>query len=248
MLSLKKDAKKPEEKWNSYYKALEKDLNEENEAEKFNAFKERLEKTAMTAEQAWEKHYKHLPAFEEVKFDQFKRNLASHRKQVKDGKKRSMDEEKMWRKDLKRFPSVSKKPDGTPRWYCHPSKLLLREDVLEGKQTKMKPKQLQQTKSEYQDFELKEFRQHIYQENRRRRFCNYLNHKRENEKNIHCCKPPVDEDDDTMAERLAILQIEEANEEQMDVDGHEVTFVTKQDSRKRVVQQQFTPNKQICTK
>ena len=58
----------------------------------------------------------------------------------------------------------------------------------------------------------------------------------------------MDEDDDTMAERLAILQIEEANEEQMDVDGHEVTFVTKQDSRKRVVQQQFTPNKQICTK
>ncbi|CAJ1929269.1 unnamed protein product [Cylindrotheca closterium] len=242
VLSLERNAKKPLGKWKSYYKALESDLTEENEAEKFNSFKERLEKRAMTAAQAWEMHYKHLPAFEEVKFDQFKRNLASHRKQLKDGKKRSMEEEEMWREDRKRFPPVSKKADGSPLWYCHPAKLLLRQDVAEGKHNTMKPEQLQQTKNEYRDFSLTEFRRHIYQENRRRRFINYLNDKRENRKTIHCCKAPVDANDETLTDRLEALGLGETSEEQMDVDGDDVIYVLKgEDTRKRQVNSETNP-------
>lgn len=202
ILSLEDDATEPRMKWESYYKGLEKGLNEHNEAERYKAFEERLRKTATTAEKIWESHYKYLPAFQEVKLDQFTRNLAGHRKQVKAGKRRSMEEEEMWREDLKNYPPKSTDANGKPLWDCHPAKLLLRKDVAERKNKTMKPKQLQASRDEYKDFPLEKFRPHIYQENRRRRFCNYLNDKRVIEKNIHCCKPPVGDNDTTMADRL----------------------------------------------
>lgn len=247
VLSLENNAKAPKKKWNDYYKAQEEDLTEDNEAEKFNLFKARLEKTAMTAEQAWEKHYKHLPAFKEVKLAQFKARLADHRSQVKSGKKRSIEIEKMWREDLKRYPPKTKRDDGKPVWNNHPAKDLLKTDVEEGKQKQTKPKDLRQSKDEYKDFLLKEFRGHIYQANRRRRFCNFLNDKREEKKIIHRCKPPVGLNDNTLAERLqafGIVAEEEDGQEEMDVDGRaQIQYVTKgTDTHKRQINEEPAPS------
>ena len=125
----------------------------------------------------------------------------------------------MLRQDLKLFPPKSKRADGTPLWDSHPAKYLLREDVAAMKHTKMKPSQLRLTRDEYKEFGLKEFRQHVYQENRRRRFCNWLNERRQKQKKIHCCKPPVGPNDNTLEERLSALELDEAVvDEQMNID------------------------------
>ena len=87
------------------------------------------------------------------------------------------------------------------------------------KHTKMKPSQLRLTRDEYKEFGLEEFRQHVYQENRRRRFCNWLNERRQKQKKIHCCKPPVGPNDNTLEERLSALELDEAVvDQQMNID------------------------------
>lgn len=101
ILSLEKDATKPEEKWESYYKDLP-----ENKDVDFETFKKKLEKDAKTADEAWVK-YMLLPAFENVKIEQFKARLKAHRQQVKKYLKRSKEDEQLMLEDRKRFPKVS---------------------------------------------------------------------------------------------------------------------------------------------
>ncbi|KAL7491327.1 LOW QUALITY PROTEIN: hypothetical protein ACHAWT_000859 [Skeletonema menzelii] len=59
------------------------------------------------------------------------------------------------KRELTNFPRPSKTNRGEPFWDTHPAKLLLREDVKAGKHLEMKPKTLQQTRSEYKAFKLR---------------------------------------------------------------------------------------------
>ena len=51
-----------------------------------------------------------------------------------------------------------------PNWHTHEARHSLRQDIAEGKHKAMKPKELHETRTEYQQFPLDVFRHHIYQE------------------------------------------------------------------------------------
>lgn len=163
----------------------------------FETFKAELEEKATTAEIAWETHYSKLPEFEKVEFGQFKERLRDHRKQVKENLKKSKEDETLMLEDRKIFPKQSTNEDGMPKWAMHRAKKLLEEDIAAKKHLAMNPRQLRETRTEYREFNLNVFRPHIYQQVRCKKFCNYLNDKREKKKLIHCIKP-VDVNGDIM--------------------------------------------------
>ena len=53
-------------------------------------------------------------------------------------------------------------------WHHSDAKYMLQQDINNGKHQEMKPELLYHTRKEYQDFDLKVFRDHIYQEVSRR--------------------------------------------------------------------------------
>ena len=55
-------------------------------------------------------------------------------------------------------------PRAVPQWHLSEAKKLLKEDVLDGKHKKMKPKELYHMREENKVVELKKFRNHIYQQ------------------------------------------------------------------------------------
>ena len=60
---------------------------------------------------------------------------------------------------------VMRPPDAKTPYHRSAARPLLEKDVAEGKHKQMKPKELYQTRPEYQmDFTLEEFRKHVYQE------------------------------------------------------------------------------------
>ncbi|CAJ1951065.1 unnamed protein product [Cylindrotheca closterium] len=204
----------------------------------------------MTAEVAWSKYYNKLPAFEKVQFEQFKARLKSHRQQVKKYMMRSKKEEQMWRRDLLRYPPKTTNSEGAPLWNPHKANKLLRQDVGELRQKKehMTPKKLQATRDEYKEFPLKIFRQHMYQEIRRCKFCNHLHDRREAKKIIHICKPAVGATDDTLTDRLKELGIhdpeeEEEEEEELEMEDDEKHTAEQTGNRKRKIAENNRPSK-----
>lgn len=72
-------------------------------------------------------------------------------------------------------------PPATP-WHRSEAKYVLTQDVNHGKHKVMKPAELYQTRTEYQEFDLKTFRNHIYQEvdSRAKRTNRFIKKKRRN--------------------------------------------------------------------
>ena len=62
---------------------------------------------------------------------------------------------------------------GYPFWDTSQARLLLMNDINNGLTTTMKPRELWETRKEYKEFPLDVFRQHIYQENTRRKASTY---------------------------------------------------------------------------
>ena len=65
------------------------------------------------------------------------------------------------------FSNVTKR--GHPHWHTHSAKKLLAEDLLKGRNVNMKPKEFHATRQEFEEFPLRVFRGHIYQEQRKQR-------------------------------------------------------------------------------
>jgi hypothetical protein len=65
------------------------------------------------------------------------------------------------------FSNVTKR--GHPHWHTHSAKKLLAEDLLQGRNVNMKPKEFHATRQEFEEFPLRVFRGHIYQEQRKQR-------------------------------------------------------------------------------
>lgn len=152
-----------------------------------------LEDADRTAEEVWEIWYKHTAEFvqEGVTFEQFKERFKDHRKQVKKGLKAAVEEEELLMRDRALFPGNFRNHNGSRAFDLHPARDLLRQDVADKKHETQKPSVLWQTRPEYQEFELADFRQQIYQTVRRQKFLNYLRHRREVKKQLVRCKPPV---------------------------------------------------------
>jgi len=72
--------------------------------------------------------------------------------------------------DLLLPPRAATDPRGSyPRWDGSKAQRLLKLDIDSGEHKKMKPEKLHATRTEYQDFPLKVFRDHINQETKSRR-------------------------------------------------------------------------------
>ena len=132
----------------------------------------------MSAEQAFNL-FKDKPEFEGVVFSQFKERLSDHRHQVKNGRKRSAEEEKCLAHDRTLFPRKLVNSRGELVFDLHPAKMILREMVEEGVNRRKTPREMWLSRPEFQAFKLKIFGKRIRQEVRRKKYCNMVDKKRE---------------------------------------------------------------------
>jgi hypothetical protein len=95
--------------------------------------------------------------------------------------KKAVFDEKAFAHDMKLFPPNQINSRGEPRWEGSEAEAFLREDFAAGKHkaNNIKPRDFQKTRPEYLEHDKDSFRDHIYQEDRRIRYNNYLNDKRE---------------------------------------------------------------------
>ena len=149
-----------------------------------------LDDAFMSAESAWDVHYRFLPEFQRVCFKQFKERLRDHRKQVAGDLGRAKREVAAVAAHRLHFPRKTTTHKGAPVFDIHPAKELLREDVKQGNHVGVSPSALRLTKDEYQEFDQDIFRRRIYQEKRRKKFVNYLNEERKTKGKLLRCEPP----------------------------------------------------------
>jgi hypothetical protein len=126
--------------------------------------------------------YKKMPEFERVVFGQFKDRLADHRKTSGRDREMARRDEEACCKDRELSPRKDRNTRGQLCFDLHPAKHLLRMDVANGVHHLMYPSKLQQTRPAYMEFQSKIFKHRIYQEERRKRFLNFLAEKREKER------------------------------------------------------------------
>lgn len=97
-------------------------------------------------------------------YAKFQRNLRELRKRVMKWKAETESDEAAFAHDKALYPTDPSKP----RWPGSDAEFFLRQDVDEGIHKLMKPADLQKTRECYQVFQLDQFRNHIYQECRKR--------------------------------------------------------------------------------
>jgi hypothetical protein len=83
---------------------------------------------------------------------------------------RNASDEEAFVHDRNLFPIMTRNGQGLLRWGGSNSEKLLRQDINDGRNRTMTPKQLHNSREEYQKFALDRFREHIHQEVRRRKF------------------------------------------------------------------------------
>ena len=132
------------------------------------------------AEEVFDFYKKTKPVqFADVVFSQFKERLADHIKQSNKERWMADRDAAAYDKDRRVHPRKEKNQRGELVYDVHPARELLRMDVAKGLHNEMKPRELQSTRPEYRCFKAKPFKHHIYQEESRQRFMNYLEKKRE---------------------------------------------------------------------
>ena len=137
------------------------------------------DETTVSTEQAWDV-YKNLPEFKDVCFKQFKERLADHRQAFKKKVEASIREEDAYQHDCHLHPrNETHDRRGKPIFDRSPAKDLLRSDIKNGAYPLLSPMQLWNSRPEYKLFDLKIFRQRIYQEIRRNKFINWCEMKRQ---------------------------------------------------------------------
>ena len=118
---------------------------------------------SMSAEEIWESH----PKFQLYQLDQFK----GYNKNMKTltAKRLALisDEEESFKRDMLKITRRGVTSRGIPFWHTHAAAELLKQHVVEemdNTRNKAKPLQLWRSRPEYQEFPLRIFRKHIYQE------------------------------------------------------------------------------------
>ena len=147
--------KKPHDWKNSKAKALLKKLLQDKDS--------RIH--TMTAREIYDSHL----WYKQYHWDRFKINLANLQQSVKENSAIVEEEINIVREELRNFPQSNQSCRGYPRWDKHPARLLLRQDIKEGRYELGTAKEFQKTRDEYTEFPLATFRSHIHQERRRQR-------------------------------------------------------------------------------
>lgn len=111
-----------------------------------------------------------MEEFKQIEKDRLKNNFNKLKSRIKKDQGRAVAELAGYRKDM---TSHTLAKDMEEEWHGSEAERLLRNDVDNGTHEKMKPKQLQKTRKEYEKFDPNVFRGHIYQEKRRKNDSNY---------------------------------------------------------------------------
>jgi len=122
--------------------------------------------------------YKKLPEFEGVCLPQFQKQLKLHRNQALDSRALSKRDAEFLQHDRALHPRKKHNHWGEPVWDVHKAKKLLRKDIERDRHLTMTPSELRQKRSEYREFSMTKFREHIYQEVRGQNFLYFLELKR----------------------------------------------------------------------
>jgi hypothetical protein len=130
-------------------------------------------------------NHKHPEVFNEIDFSQFKARMEDYITTNKERRERSNMQHQWMMNDRKLHPRQSRNDRGELVFDLHPAKQLLREDIKAGAHVGMAPKQFQETRAEYQEFDRDIFRQRIYQEERYQKYLNWLEEKRTTKRRAH---------------------------------------------------------------
>ena len=139
----------------------------------------------MTVEQLMDSH----DCFKPYGIEDFKGYIKDVDKRTRDLRSVIDDEEKAFRSFQIKYPRNELTNKGVPFWDVHHAKDYLEKDVNDGTAAKLKPKKLWSTRPEYQEFSLKIFTEHYYQEMRKQLAAPYWQHKR----NIYALKQHQEE-------------------------------------------------------
>jgi hypothetical protein len=103
-------------------------------------------------------------------YKNFPSRLRSARNQEIAKINRNASDEQAFAHDRNLFPIVACNARGLLRWGGSNAENLLRQDISNGRHYNLSPKELHNSREEYQNFPLDRFRDHIHQEVRRRKF------------------------------------------------------------------------------
>ena len=123
----------------------------------------------------WDDHCKDHPAFSKMKYNEtFTRRLRDVKDDFRSKLGRAEDDKKAYENFRKLHPVATHNHRGEPRWEGSRAQELLREDMDDGIHDHLLPAVFRAQRPEYQDFQLDTFRDHIYQEQRLRKYHNWL--------------------------------------------------------------------------
>ena len=102
--------------------------------------------------------------YKDYPFDRFKNNLKRLREAIQKGYKRVQDDCIAYSHDMTILQQRRMQVEPRLTWHRSEARKLLEEDINDGLHLTMKPRELYMNREEYQEFELKVFCNHIYQE------------------------------------------------------------------------------------
>ena len=114
--------------------------------------------------------YESRPEYAVYSFDLFTRRLATLRREAKSQNARRAADATALLRDRHLYPPPTHDEHGSLRWEGSAAETLLKADIANDLHKQMQPRELHQTRAEYQVFNADIFRGHIYQEVKRRKF------------------------------------------------------------------------------
>lgn len=119
-----------------------------------------LYSSQMTVDEIWNSH----PVFKQYPFNDFKKYHTNMVKLTDVRRKQLQRDVEIFREHMILFPRDTLTSRNKLFWDTHPANNLLEVDTTSGRAKELKPKALWESREEYQDFSLDDFRGHIYQE------------------------------------------------------------------------------------
>jgi len=154
-----------------------------------------IDKTLMAPKVAYEVSQK----FQPIEYTYFRDKLNDMRKKFKERRDWAEKDAAALAHDMRLYNRPTHTAQGDPLWDGHAAQALLKLDLPRYLKKKkkfdhLKPRDLYKTRPEYQEFKLKKFRKHLYQEVRAGKFQNYLKAKKKKaiQKKLQKLKVTVD--------------------------------------------------------
>ena len=114
--------------------------------------------------------YDMRPEYQVIDYTKFVERLRAMRKQLAASKGRALSDSDAFAHDRAMYPEPTHNHKGEPRWEGSIAQALLKDEIYMVLELGVKPQQLYLSRSEYQQYGLKAFRDKIYQMDRTRKF------------------------------------------------------------------------------